>query len=108
MHDTVTNPERLTVPTGEGGYYAIHCTLEYYATAASLNIVFQLRKNGSGMYGSLDYEQMTESHEQSIHLHAMDNLSAGDYITCIISGDAGGSGQTIYVRGVFSMFKIGT
>lgn len=76
MHDLVTNPTRITVPTGEGGKYRVDCA--GYLTASSGNGDTLIRKNGSTFIATGWW--FAHSSISGAGVSAEFELAAGDYI----------------------------
>ena len=49
FHSTVTNTERMTIPTGYDGKYLIQMDMNLASTASMQNIYLRVRKNGSNI-----------------------------------------------------------
>lgn len=47
MHDTVTNNDRVTIPTGGDGYYVITAYSQMQASGGAAEMALQLKKNGA-------------------------------------------------------------
>ena len=49
FHSTVSNTERMTIPTGYGGKYLIQMDMNLASTASMQNIYLRVRKNGTNI-----------------------------------------------------------
>lgn len=78
MHDLVTNPERVTIPSGQDGDYEIIAALLHYDTASSNVKADIVTINGSTSFGTNIYVN-SSSFISSMSV-AVKVLSAGDYI----------------------------
>lgn len=96
MHSTVTNNSRITIPTGEGGYYMAGCLVRWDSSATGSRNV-SIIKNGSE-YLARDRVDATST---SVTMHGCTTgpvpLAAGDYIQVEVQQDSGGSLDLDYV-----------
>lgn len=83
-YDSANTPERLDIT--EDGTYEFHVTIAQNVTDGSTrtNAGARLQVNGSTLvpgYGLSGYKRTSEGHqESSVHVHALETLSAGDYV----------------------------
>ncbi len=85
-HDTGTNPDRVTIPAGMGGYY--HITAQVYwdnADTDGVRIAY-IMVDGSEIAQAYDDAQTTDFIQ---HLSVTANLSAGSYIQVVVYQDSG-------------------
>ncbi len=108
LHDTVTNPSRITIPAGTAtkNYHVIG--MQKYAGNATGNRYFYLKKNGATYLvdnGTLPSPGATT--DVVMHINDVVTLAAGDYIELRtyqtsggvlgLHGDAQGAGCTRFV-----------
>jgi hypothetical protein len=84
-HSTVTNNERLTIPTGKGGYYYFWFTLGQETTAGQIE--FYLRKNGTNLTRFDSDDAVSYSHNFSTLIEAV----AGDFFEVRVFNNTGGN-----------------
>jgi hypothetical protein len=87
MHDNSTNTSRITIPSGQGGYYLVQANLVYYDPNSSYSIA--IYKNGSAV--KRQYSGTTNTNDQDIEITAVLNLAAGDYIEIFGRQNSGGN-----------------
>ena len=78
FHSVVTNTDRITIPTGKGGYYLVTCVLYFNDTDADTWRDVRIYKNGSNTMAT-----RIPGSNQSAKAPAISDifaLSAGDYI----------------------------
>ena len=93
MHDTSTNPSRITVPTGMTGVWRITATTSWAAHSNATPRTAELKKNGSAVSRYLAGDRRT-SFASTAGFGGFDavlSLTAGDYIELVVSQDAGAS-----------------
>jgi len=86
LHSTVTNPERITIPAGCGGWYEFHAAATF-ATGDSANassaVGVRFLVNGSAAFGThLINSYRAEAINMSVSTSGIYELSATDYVTC--------------------------
>lgn len=77
FHDLVTNPERITVPTGLGGKYLVHAAIDFAANATGFRGLILYVNNTTEV---CDVFQPTSTGHHSLNLSAIITLNAGDYV----------------------------
>lgn len=90
MHDTGSNTERITIPSGKGGRYLIGANASFAANATGFR-AFRLRLNNTT---TIAYEQRQNAGAASNTLCNMSciyDLSAADYVTLQVYQDSGGA-----------------
>ena len=93
MHDTSTNPSRITVPTGMTGVWRITATTSWAAHSNATPRTAELKKNGSAVSRYLAGDRRT-SFASTAGFGGFDavlSLTAADYIELVVSQDAGAS-----------------
>ena len=92
MHDTTTNPTRLTVPTSNGGLYAITANVYANTNATSYPIQLMVRKNSAASAsGGTFVAQMTGRLSTNallatgLQLQTETRLVAADYIEIFVA-----------------------
>ena len=100
MHDLVTNPSRVTVPSGRGGLYLIQAQIQWDASASGNYRNLGIYRNGSQI---ADSSGVVQSSGDSLTLNVtLIRLAATDYVEVAgyqNSGAArtaiGGTGKTL-------------
>jgi hypothetical protein len=87
MHDNVTNNSRITIPSGQGGYYLVQANLVYNDPNSSYSIA--IYKNGAAV--KRNYSGTTNANDQDIEITAVLNLAAADYIEIFGRQNSGGN-----------------
>lgn len=104
MHDLVTDPERLTIPTGESGAYIFIVEIDWAAQAGGKREVI-IRKNGTDTIGRVLYQDPDTDIEQqcfAIDLTAVE----GDFYEVIVEQTSGVSVDVALARSKFQTSKI--
>ncbi len=105
FHDNSTNNSRLTVPTGQGGYYRIYAEMQWANTSSTARKIIAVYLNGAvtqiGTFetGSIGFPSCVVSFTQ--------NLSAGDYIQLYAYNGTAGNLDFRSSLAFFGMEKIG-
>lgn len=95
FHDNVTNNSRLTVPAGQGGYYAIGGTVEFAANTLGTGRGGRIFLNGTTRIGSVFAAVVNSgSIAPRLLVASLYALSAGDYVELQGWQDSGGSLNT--------------
>lgn len=89
LHDVVTNPDRITIPTGGDGLYLIGGQFSV-STSATGRKSIQLFKNDSERFGISEVMGDDGGLALSMQAWAVINLVAGDFVTCKVRQDSGG------------------
>lgn len=105
LHDTVTNNDRLTIPSGMGGVYEVSVMLQFSGfTGASFFWVF-IEKNGttplvrtsSGRSGT---PAVADAEGELVLAMPQVELLSGDYLRLMAGrNDIGGSGVDVTIKG---------
>ena len=111
FHEGVTNPSRLTIPTGKDGKYLLHGSVGFGANAAADRIV-RIRKNGSDAT-DLAYVRtplaQSGSNPTRMQIQAVASLAATDYVELIVyTGATGTSTEATSFVTNFSISLLGT
>lgn len=91
MHDTSTNPSRITVPTGMTGVWRVTATTSWAATTGANPRTAELKKNGAAVARYLAGDRRT-SYASTAGFGGFDatlSLTAGDYVELVVSQDSG-------------------
>lgn len=105
FHDNSTNNSRLTVPTGQGGYYRIYAEMQWANTSSTARKIIAVYLNGAvtqiGTFetGSIGFPSCVVSFTQ--------NLAAGDYIQLYAYNGTAGNLDFRSSLAFFGMEKIG-
>jgi hypothetical protein len=107
-HDNTTNNNRLTVPAGLGGVYAVTGTINFDPSATGVRYVI-VRKNGNIFFYAV-LNNAGGGAETMFQTTQIIPLAAGDYVELMGIQTSGGNltikgGQTYYTN--FSLFLIG-
>ncbi len=91
MHSTVTNTSRITIPTGQGGYYAIVAQVGFALNSTGIRGV-GIRLNGS----SILHSQIFPAYNTGAELHTIQasfhhTAAAGDYYEVVAFQTSGGA-----------------
>lgn len=91
MHSTVTNTSRITIPTGQGGYYAIVAQVGFALNSTGIRGV-GIRLNGS----SILHSQILPAYNTGAELHTIQasfhhTAAAGDYYEVVAFQTSGGA-----------------
>lgn len=109
FHSTVTNTDRLTVPTGLGGMYLVTCTFGYAANATNGRSLI-IRKNGVAS-SVLDFGQQANQRAIDPTMIVMTvpvRLAAADYLTFHAYQDSGAALNLLSDRSFASMVRVGS
>ena len=105
FHDNSTNNSRLTVPTGQGGYYKIYAEMQWQTSTTVARRIIAVYLNGAvtqiGTFetSSINFPSCIVSFTQ--------NLSAGDYIQLYAYNGTAGNLDFRSSLAFFGMEKIG-
>lgn len=88
LHDTVTNNNRITIPSGLGGKYLCIANVIFGASATGDRFV-EWRVNGTTEYRGQFVKSATATTE--LNYSAIISLSAGDYLEVMVYHSAGGA-----------------
>lgn len=81
MHESVTNPARITVPAGAGGLYRMHAVVQFTANATG-NRFIGFGKNGAAPVFPVASCVGSASLDHTLNGSQAMPLVAGDYIEC--------------------------
>jgi len=88
-HDNSTNPSRITIPSGRGGYYHLGASLAF---AAGTGIVYpRFLKNGSAINGGQGAQPNNAGFGPHANFGTDIHLAAGDYVEVNVFQNSGGS-----------------
>lgn len=95
FHDPSTNNTRITIPTGKGGIYRLTAAVQGTYNQSAKDRKLWFRKNGSTQVSCKDvhWEDVDapgSPYPISMHLTALVNLSAGDYVELILEVESTG------------------
>lgn len=94
MHDTGVNPNRITVPSGGTGLYAIVAQVRFDANATGRREV-HLYKNGSKVATVLDVSA-SASFDSYLQIAYQDQGTAGDYYELYVYQNSGSSLDVVF------------
>lgn len=97
MHDNITNSNRVTVPSGEGGKYIVNFQVTNNAGGV---FVARIRKNGTTLY-----ECGSGSGTSQLNCMWILNLAAADYIEIQVHDNSTGSGVDVNSTSYLSLSK---
>jgi hypothetical protein len=108
IHDTGTNPSRLTCKTA--GIYLIYANIAHLGTDAASRIVLYLKLNNTTTIGSA--ETGVNGQGQALSLVTAYSLSVNDYVECVVYSPSATqhiAGTTAYgnFSPIFGMQRIG-
>ena len=111
MHSTSSNPERITIATGQGGYYlwTIKCTFDTNSTGTRQFIPYKNGTRQGGGGGPKGYDVLFDADGYTAMTATfVISLAAGDYISMAAYQDSGGS-LNIRAEELFqSVMKLGS
>jgi hypothetical protein len=103
-HDNATNNSRITIPTGESGYWLFVAVVEFAANAIGTRKV-SVRFNGSAIFGQTQVPAATAGNATWITVPVLLNPGAGDYLTIVVSQNSGGA-LNVNTTSLFSAVRI--
>jgi hypothetical protein len=108
FHDPSSNPSRITIPTGLGGYYKLWGVVAFKDNATNERQFF-LYKNGSqvgslGGMGTASFWNAGGGNDASAYFTTILNLAAGDYIQLYGRQYSGGTLNISYAN--FGCWKV--
>lgn len=89
LHDNSTNNSRITIPTGEGGWWLFTGIVEFAANATGQRKL-QFRTDGSANFGGMAVDAAASGVTQ-LAISFMLALTAGQYAELMASQNSGGS-----------------
>lgn len=90
LHESVTHPTRLTIPTTLPGIWIVRANVTFAANATGTRAI-ELRLNGSTVTAGPNGVFALASGTTAIQVVTSFNLSAGDYIEALAYQDSGGA-----------------
>jgi hypothetical protein len=91
FHSTVTNTERITIPSGKAGYYLINYNINWAANATGFRNC-GIRLNGNtATIDAVAYIKAFSDDENSLAATTVYYLNDADYLTLAIYQNSGGS-----------------
>lgn len=90
FHSTSTNTERITIPSGKGGYYLVYSTFNYAANATGRRLIYA-QLNGSGILQSKEGWALQSAAGCNIDIMFVREFVAGDYLTIQAWQSSGGN-----------------
>lgn len=110
LHDTVTNPTRLTIPVGKSGKWRIDASS--FCGAAGIGYwTMRLKVNGTDARGCYRASAITSANEGGPNISTVLSLSAGDYVEVFVSHGSGSSvnfgGASALTQSVFEAQFLG-
>lgn len=92
-HDTTTNPERITIPTGYGGVYFVHGQVQF-ASGASQRRAILIRKNATTTIAETNlsatrHHDGTGGSEWFSESGTLERMAAGDYFDMQVFQNSG-------------------
>jgi len=97
LHDTATNPERITIPPDAGGTYVVTAQVIYAANSTGYRAI-RILLNGTTVlaYGSITNPSGT--YTVSVPISTIEQLNAGDYIEVQAYQNSGAALDTVAGR----------
>lgn len=95
MHDTGSNPSRITIPSGQGGVYLFVSVVTVAGNATGQRIAFHA-VNGNiattdPRYGHVRIPAASTPNPQGMQIMSIMTLAAGDYVETYLFQDSGGN-----------------
>lgn len=106
FHSTSTNTGRITIPTGQGGYYQLNCAIQFENKSGGARRV-KLFKNGSAITGNAGDAIANGNGFVTIQYTLVMSAVAGDYFTLVVFSDPGSSTNLEQVGTSFQAIKVG-
>ena len=104
FHDNTTNNSRITIPTGQGGYYLVYGMLCFDASATGVRNL-DLKKNGSYLWETSGTP--AASSKISLPISIILNLAAADYLELSAYQTSGANRIMTAVSNWFGVVKLG-
>ncbi len=86
FHESVTWPERITIPTGKDGWYLFHCHLHWASNSTGVRII-KLYKNSS----EVTRVRYVSDGESSMDLYHLDDAAAAKFYEIRVYQASGGN-----------------
>lgn len=106
FHSTSTNPSRMTIPTGKGGYYALDVMLTYSDNSGGFRDL-RFYKNGSELQMLRTAGQPNANALTGMFATYVGNFAAGDYLEVYGYQNSGGQLDIGANTNSFTIYKIG-
>lgn len=90
MHSTSSNTGRITIPTGEGGFYIIGANVQFAINGTGYRQL-SLRLNGSTLIGTKSILATTGIAATNLAIEVAYQFAAGDYIEVTVAQSSGGA-----------------
>ena len=108
FHDNVTNNARLTVPSGQGGYYTVYFAMQWGSSATVARRIVAIYKNGNSSTGTFINNFETSSiNFPSCAMSFTINLAAADWLEIDAYQGTAGALDFRSSNAIFGMEKIG-
>jgi len=108
FHDNSTNNARLTVPSGQGGYYTVYFAMQWASSVTVARRIVAIYKNGNSSTGTFINNFETSSvNFPSCAMSFTMNLSAGDWIEIDAYQGTASALDFRSSNAIFGMEKIG-
>ena len=108
FHSTVTNTDRITIPSGKAGYYLINYNINWAANATGFrNCGIRLNGN-SATINAVAYIKAFSDDDNSLAGTIVYYLNDADYLTLAIYQNSGGSLNAVLGRTYFEAIRIGS
>ncbi len=89
FHSTVTNPSRVTIPAGLGGWYRLTGWIFYDTTALTGSRILAFKVNGTLALYQMVLAQANPSYGSSVNGSWVVELQAGDYVELMAHSNSG-------------------
>ena len=109
FHDNTTANTRLTVPSGQSGYYLVGGTWNTtVGVGDQVRVLMSIHKNGTIIRGGRGESQGSGSAFNAPAVSVLVNLAVGDYVE-LLAGQLSGSDKDLdRTTSAFWMYKVGT
>ena len=108
FHDNVTNNARLTVPSGQGGYYTVYFAMQWASSATVARRIVAIYKNGNSSTGTFINNFETSSvNFPSCAMSFTINLAAADWLEIDAYQGTASALDFRSSNAIFGMEKIG-
>jgi hypothetical protein len=108
FHDNSTNNARLTVPSGQGGYYTVYFAMQWASSATVARRIVAIYKNGNSSTGTFINNFETSSiNFPSCAMSFTINLAAADWLEIDAYQGTAGALDFRSSNAIFGMEKIG-
>lgn len=90
LHDTGTDPSRITIPTGQEGLYLVGGTMWWASNSTGRRIMYFYKNGSDAEIGGYAYSPSVAGDNRRSST-AIFSLSAGDYVEMFVFQDSGGN-----------------